>query len=158
MTALPGFVSDTLYLAPCGALASVGFAILFNAPPGTLRWCAACGALGMGLRTIALALGLGAELATLVAATSVSLFSFWPHKRLLLPTHLFSIPGVINMVPGTYAFRAMTGFMRFADTQDAATFFQACHNFLTMTYILMALALGLVLPSLCLRIDRRSLT
>ena len=61
-----------------------------------------------------------------------------------------------STLPGTYAFKAMTGFMPFAENQDPGVFFQAWRIFLTMLCILMAL--GLVLPSLCLRIDRRTLT
>jgi len=154
---MPGLVADVAVKALLGAVAATGFAMLFNAPRYTLVWCAACGALGLTLRTLAMACGVGVELATLFASTSVSSFSFWPHNRLTLPTHIFSIPGVINMVPGVYAYQAMTGFLRFVQEKDQAIFLSAWHDLLTMTTILMALAFGLVLPSLCLRIEKKTL-
>jgi uncharacterized membrane protein YjjB (DUF3815 family) len=154
---MPAIVADVAVKAFFGAVAATGFAVLFNAPRDTLLWCAACGALGMALRTLGLAAGMGVELATLCASTCVSAFSFWPHHRLTLPTHLFSIPGVINMVPGVYAYQAMTGFLRFIQEKDQAIFLAAWHDLLTMLTILMALAFGLVLPSLCLRIQKKTL-
>ncbi|MDK2955848.1 MAG: hypothetical protein PWQ57_1344 [Desulfovibrionales bacterium] len=150
-------VIDVVVKAVFGAVASVGFAILFNAPPPTLRWTAAAGALGLGLRALLMKAGISIELATLLAATTVSAFTFWPHRRLTLPTHIFSIPGVINMVPGGFAFKAMTGFMKYAGNSDPETFFTAWRNGLTTFYILLAIAFGLVLPSLFLRIDKRTL-
>ncbi len=149
--------ADVAVKAFFGAVAATGFAVLFNAPRYTLVWCAACGALGMALRTLGMACGIGVELATLFASTAVSAFSFWPHNRLTLPTHIFSIPGVITMVPGVYAYQAMTGFLRFIREKDQAIFLSAWHDLLTMLTILMALAFGLVLPSLCLRIQKKTL-
>ncbi|KUG30001.1 putative inner membrane protein [hydrocarbon metagenome] len=154
---MAGLVADVAVKAFFGAVAAAGFAVIFNAPRYTLAWCAACGALGLALRTLGLAFGAGVELATLFASASVSAFSFWPHNRLTLPTHLFSIPGVITMVPGVYAYQAMTGFLRFIQEKDQALFLAAWHNLLTMLTILMALAFGLVLPSLCLRIQKKTL-
>jgi uncharacterized membrane protein YjjB (DUF3815 family) len=150
-------VIDIMVKAVFGAVASVGFAILFNAPSHTLRWTAAAGALGLGLRTALMKTGMSIELGTLFASTAVSSFTFWPLRRLTLPTHIFSIPGVINMVPGGFAFKAMTGFMRFAGNSNPETFFLAWKNTLTTFYILLAIAFGLVLPSLFLRINKRTL-
>ncbi len=150
-------VADILLKAFFGALASVGFAVLFNIPRRILPWCGICGALGLGLRTLGLSLGASLELSTLLGATAVGFISFVPHNKLVLPTHVVSIPGTINMVPGVFAFKAMTGFMTFATTKDPAEFFTASHNFLTTLYVLMAIAMGLVLPSLYLRIDKRTL-
>ncbi len=150
-------IADILLKAFFGALASVGFAVLFNVPRRILLWCGICGALGLGLRTLGLTLGASLELSTLLGATAVGFFSFVPHHRLVLPTHVVSIPGTINMVPGVYAFKAMTGFMTFANTKDSAEFFAASYNFLTTLYVLMAIAMGLVLPSLFLRINKRTL-
>lgn len=154
---MDGLVADVAVKAVLGAVASTGFAVLFNAPRYTLLWCAACGALGLSLRTLAVACGAGVELATLFASTAVGAFSFWPHNRLTLPTHIFSIPGVVNMVPGVFAYQAMTGFLRFIREKDQAIFLAAWHDLLTMLAILMALAFGLILPSLCLRIQKKTL-
>lgn len=150
-------IGDILLNGVFGAIASIGFAVLFNVPKRILPWCGICGALGIGLRTLGLALGVSLELSTLLGAAGVGFVSFIPHQKLVLPTHVVSIPGTINMVPGVFAFKAMTGFMTFASTKDPAEFFDASHNFLTTMYVLMAIAMGLILPSLYLRINKQTL-
>ncbi len=80
-------------------------------------WCGILGFTGMGLRTLGLSLGFSLEHSTLLGATVVGFVSFIPHHRLVLPTHVVSIPGTINMVPGVFAFKAMTGFMTFSTSR-----------------------------------------
>ncbi len=140
-----------------GAVASLGFAILFNVPVYRLWLCALCGALGIGLRTCGLAAGVSLEMSTLLGALAVGFAAYGFHKKLSLPTHIISIPGTINMVPGVLAFKAMTGYMQFANTHDPTVFLDACHHFLEMAYVVMAISFGLVLPSLFFRIEKKTL-
>ena len=152
-----GILGEIILKAFFGAVASTGFAILFNVPKRILPWCFALGALSLALRTLGLSLGLSLELSTLLGATAVGFASFIPHRRLILPTHVVSIPGTINMVPGVFAFKAMTGFMTFATSKNPTDLFDASYNLLTTMYVLMAIAMGLILPSLYLRINKRTL-
>ncbi|WP_027185770.1 threonine/serine exporter family protein [Desulfovibrio inopinatus] len=140
-----------------GAIASIGFAILFNVPVYRLWLCGFCGALGIGLRTCGLAAGGSLEMSTLFGSLAVGFAAYAFHKRLSMPTHIISIPGTINMVPGVLAFKAMTGFMQFATTHDPIVFLEASHHFLEMAYVVLAISFGLVLPSLCFRIEKRTL-
>ena len=155
---MPWEIIGTILLkALFGGIASMGFAVLFNMPKRILPWCGILGFTGMGLRTLGLSLGFSLEHSTLLGATVVGFVSFIPHHRLVLPTHVVSIPGTINMVPGVFAFKAMTGFMTFSTSKDPQDLFAASYNLLTTLYVLMAIAMGLILPSLILRINKKTL-
>lgn len=90
-------------------LAAFGFAVLFDAPRKAVAAIVICGALSHGARTGIMALGVDIGLATLVGAFLAAVLAMRFARRLAAPWTAFAFPGVVSMVPGSYAFRAMIG-------------------------------------------------
>lgn len=132
-------------------LAALGFALLFNVPVRTVPGCVIAGAVGHGLRTVLMSLGMGIEGATLAAASAVGLLGEAFARRWATPATTFTIPGAIQMVPGTFAFRAMIGLLRLATgspPNGAAVLLDAATNAVKTAIILGALAVGIAAPAL----------
>jgi uncharacterized membrane protein YjjP (DUF1212 family) len=90
-------------------LAALGFAILFNAPRSVIPAIILCGALAHGMRTAVLGLSGDLVFATLLGAFVAALIAMLIARRLRAPWTAFAFPGVVAMVPGSYAFRGMIG-------------------------------------------------
>lgn len=135
-------------------IAAVGFAILFNVPKRTLVACAVCGAAGHALRALLINFDMQIVPATLVGATLVGFLSIWFAQRAQVPAAIFAICGAIPMVPGTFAYRAMIGFIRLTWADSTATgtlLVDAGVNFITTGLILAAIAAGIAAPTLLFR-------
>ncbi len=136
------------------AVAAVGFAILFNVPPRALPGCAFAAALGHALRTWAIQLGTPIEAATLLAATFVGFLGTYLARRFQSPTAIFTIPAVIPMVPGTFAFRTMLGILELTTlgaNESAPVLVEVSLNAIKTGLILAALAGGIIAPRLLFR-------
>jgi uncharacterized membrane protein YjjB (DUF3815 family) len=138
------------------AFASLGFALLFNVPVRTLRAVALVGAVGHAVRTALHLSGAPLELATLAGATVVGFMAFGFSRRLLAPTPVFSVAGVIPMVPGKFAYGAMLGFLRVASgvvqgDEAQRILFDAIVSAIKVGLIVGAIAAGIAMPTLLLR-------
>jgi uncharacterized membrane protein YjjB (DUF3815 family) len=127
-------------------LAAVGFAILFNVPVRTLPAVAFCGAFAHTLRTFLIQYGVSIEAGTLIGATLVGLMGEFLSQKLHTPASVFTIPGVIPMVPGTFAFKTMMGVIRLTyadpvDDDDLLT--ETVSNAIKTGIILSCLSLGI---------------
>jgi len=91
---------------------TLGFAVLFNTPRNALFICAAIGMGGHLLRLTAENFGMGSISATFLGAVFVGLIGILPSRLLYLPLVLFSLPGIICMVPGLTAYKALVYFHR----------------------------------------------
>lgn len=144
-------IASVLQDAFWSGVAALGFAMLFNVPVRTLRGCVVVGAVGHGLRTLLVSLGMGIEAATLATATVVGLLGEVFARRWATPATTFTVSGAIPLVPGVFAFRAMLGLLRVA-TGDAATgtaaLVDAATNAIKTALILGAIAVGIATPSL----------
>jgi uncharacterized membrane protein YjjB (DUF3815 family) len=134
-------------------VASLGFAILFNVPVRTLFACALCGATGHAIRTLLIEAGLPIESATLAGATVVGFLGETFAHRWHAPAPVFTVPGVIPMIPGTFAYGAMIGVLRLTDTElgglaNEALLFDTAVNAIKTLIILVSLAVGIAAPSL----------
>jgi uncharacterized membrane protein YjjB (DUF3815 family) len=133
------------------ALATLGFAILFNAPRKALPYCMLAGALGHAARALLIHFGISIIPATLVGATLVGFFARFCALRLKMPSMIFGVCGAIPMVPGVFAFQTMLGILRIAILPtDAASdlLVGAAVNGIKTGLILGALAAGIVMPAL----------
>ncbi len=95
-------------------MAALGFAILFNVPVRALAACFVNGALGHALRSLLMHYGLGIEAATLAGAALIGFLGIASARLWKAPAPVFTIPGAITLVPGTFAFRTMLGLLQFA--------------------------------------------
>lgn len=145
---LVGLLHDAFF----SALAALGFAILFNVPVRTLPACALGGAVGYVTRTLCIAqLGLSLTSATLFGATMVGIFGYFAANRWQAPSTVFTVPGVIPMVPGSLAFQTMMDLIRISEigpSLGSALLTEAAVNALRTGLILGGLAMGVIAPRL----------
>jgi uncharacterized membrane protein YjjB (DUF3815 family) len=145
-----------LHDALWSGVASLGFAILFNVPVRTLLACALCGAVGHAMRTMLMQLGVGIELATLAGATLIGVLGQLFARRWSAPAPVFTVPGVIPLVPGTFAYGAMIGLVELASGAGEAVLLETAVNAIKTLLILAALASGIAAASLLFHRRRRA--
>ncbi|AZL54594.1 threonine/serine exporter family protein [Aliarcobacter skirrowii] len=138
------------------AIASLGFAMVFNVPKHTLKYCAFGGAITYNFRTIFLELDFGIELATFLASAIIGVVALYWSRKYKVPRPVYTVASIIPVLPGTYAFNAMVTLIsinRFGAKPELVELF--IHDGLKSISILFAITFGLVLPSLYfLRLNR----
>jgi len=92
-------------------IASAAFGIIFNAPRSSLIKCGLVGMLGWIIYIIMTAQSYDPILATLVASVIVAVTSQIFAKVYKTPIIIFSVAGVIPLVPGGLAYDAMRNFV-----------------------------------------------
>ena len=102
------------------ALAAIGFSLLFNVPAKAAWACMLCGMAGHGLRTALAHAGLNLLAGTLVAAFAAGLLAHALAQYFKVPATTFAFPGVVAMIPGSYAFRAAIGGLAIMNSGSAA--------------------------------------
>jgi len=101
------------------AVATLGFAVLFNVPKYALPYCALIGALGYALRTALMSGGgMGIVLATLCAALLVGVLATILAQRFGVSGTLFAVGPAIPLVPGSYAYKAVMGMVMAANAPE----------------------------------------
>lgn len=155
-----GVVGDTMpvdgpvALLPLGedllfsALASIGFALLFNVPARAAWACIICAVAGHGLRTALAHLGLSLVVGSLPGAFAATLIARLLARQFRVPPVTFAFPGVVAMVPGSYAFRAGVGglgIMKAGPTASAALIGDTIGLAITAILMTAAIAIGLSL-------------
>ncbi|WP_306416982.1 threonine/serine exporter family protein [Fulvivirga maritima] len=134
--------------------AAIGFAILFNVPVRTLRYIFIIGALGGLLKTLLLWLGINVIVSSLGGATLAGYMGVFAAHDKHAPPMVFSIPSVIPMVPGVFAYRMMLGLIKLSiipDENYEKVLSETISNGLNATFILLSLALGVAIPLLVTR-------
>ena len=131
------------------SFAAVGFAIVFNVPKETLKYCAIGGAIAYDVRTILLNLNLGIELSTFLASTIVGIIALYWSRKYLIPRPVYTVASIIPIIPGTFAFSAMISLVDMNThgiTPELAEL--SITSGLKVISILGAISFGLALPSL----------
>jgi uncharacterized membrane protein YjjP (DUF1212 family) len=96
------------------ALAALGYAFLFNVPARVAWACVLCGIASHTTRTFSLECGLDIVAGTLVGAFFAGCLAQGFARYFRAPAAAFAFPGVVAMVPGAYAFRAVLGALQIA--------------------------------------------
>ncbi|MBS0643554.1 MAG: threonine/serine exporter family protein [Proteobacteria bacterium] len=135
--------------AAVAGVAAIGFALLFNVPP-RLVWAAMlCGAVSHCLRTGVMMLGVALWPATLVGATGAGILALGLAWRFRVPPAAFAFPGVVAMVPGAFAFRAVIGSLRIVEAgadADPRLVGQTISLMFGCALTMGAIAIGLAVP------------
>jgi len=146
------FVTMLLHDAFWSAVAALGFAVLFNVPKRALPGCMLAGATGHALRTLCVGLGLTLEISTLIGATAVGFMAIQLGHYRHVPALIFSVSGVIPMVPGVFAYQTMLGLFDVVNAVDTSAGNTALlfvgENAIKTGLILAALAAGTTAPRL----------
>ena len=134
------------------AVATVGFAVLFNVPKYALPYCALIGALGYALRTVLMTSGMGIVLATLGAALFIGVLATILAQRFTVSGTLFAVGPAIPLVPGSYAYKAVMGMVMAANAPEqephGELLLVAFDNGLKATLTILFLSFGIALPGL----------
>lgn len=137
---LPPLAEDALF----SALAAWGYLFLFNVP-WRLAWVGVlCGVASHSSRTFCLHHGIdiatGSFLGALAAGLLASAFARWFRA----PVSAFAFPGVVAMIPGAFAFRAVIGFSEIIKAGAGAPYPLVAETLaLSATSLLMVLAIAI---------------
>lgn len=145
---LVSLLQNTLW----AALASAGFAVLFNAPRRALIACAFVGSSGYLVRALLVSRGISLELSTLAAATIIGFLSYLMARSRKMPTPIFAICGAIPLVPGRLAFTALISLLQLTTNPVSDATIEllttAVVSVIRTGLILAALAGGIIAPVL----------
>ncbi len=147
-------------LGTLGLVVGAGFATAFSVPGRYLHLCALAAAVALASRGFFMQLGLGVEVASFTGALLVRLLSEVHFRRLHVPATVFTVPGVISIVPGRLAYFSIVGFMEIGRMTPVVSH-EALLTTLGLTVstvlVVSGLAAGVGLPSLLLFRDRPDL-
>ena len=131
------------------AIPSVGFGMIFNVPRSTLPFCAVGGAFTYSFREVLMFNHLSIELSTFIATTAIGIIGVFWSRRYVMPRPVYTVPSIIPMIPGTYAYEMMISLVSMnSDGVSDALLSSFIQNGLHAISILFAIAFGLVLPSM----------
>ena len=139
----------------CG-WAALGFSILFNAPDRALVPAWLGGFLAGLVKFSLLSADVGIITSSFAAALAIGIagipISHWRH----VPPTIFTIPSVIPLVPGVFAYRAMLGMIKLAGPIDDGypmIISEAVRSSVITLFVVMAIAVGVVAPMMILGKD-----
>jgi uncharacterized membrane protein YjjP (DUF1212 family) len=152
----PPFVFFVVHQTVFGAIAAVGFGVLFNIGFRALPWCALSGALALATRTCCLdRFGWNQEASSFAAAVVVGVAVQMVRKRSDIAQNALDVVGCIPMVPGSFAAKAILGMFAltsFSSVQPTDTLVTAVQYSLRLVFTVGAIGTGLAIPSLLLRV------
>lgn len=132
---------------------SIGFACLFSTPRRALWVAGLLGAVGFGTKSILLASIMPAQpiFTSLFGAAMIGFLGMYFAHRVHTPPIVFTIPAVINMVPGQLGYRFMMDVIEIMSqgnnvVTDGYMIREVLHNGLQCFFITLALALGIAFP------------
>lgn len=141
---------DIVLVAMLAAVSGMGFAFGANPTRRMILVSGVLATLGYITRLALLASGVGLATSTLCAALTISLLSIPCSHHWHTPAEMFTIPALIPMVPGLYAYRTILGFMQFLENvspaQRQAYLVDIIFNGVTTFFVMWALVIGATLP------------
>ncbi|MBL7851391.1 MAG: threonine/serine exporter family protein [Cyclobacteriaceae bacterium] len=152
---MDAFLTILLKSIWCGA-AAIGFGVLFNTPTRSLVAIYGGGVVAGLVKYSVLSLvpEAGVIISSFLAALVVGFISIpmahWRH----VPPVVFSIPSIIPLVPGVFAYRTMLGLVRLTKANDenfVSTVQLMTYNAVNTLFVVMVIAIGVVLPMYLLR-------
>jgi len=140
----------------CGAVAAMGFGVLFNISFRSLPWCALTGGLALAVRSYCLSyLHWNLESASFAAAFVVSMTVLQLRARTGISQNALDVVGCIPMVPGSFAAKAILGLFALTSIeadQATATLTEAVQYTLRVMFTVGAIGTGLAIPALMQRV------
>jgi len=135
--------------AAFSAFTTVGYIFLFNVRT-RLSWaCVLCGLCSHTLRTLLMHGGLDIATGTLLGSMAAGFLAVIFARRFGTPPATVAFPGVVALVPGSYAFRAIVASLQIvkeAGTTSPDLLANAVSLFVTAVLLTGAIALGVAIP------------
>ena len=150
---MSGGIVSLIEPAAMAAVTAVAFAVLFSVPARRLMAVGLLGAFGIIVKFSLISHGWSVIEGSFVAAMGIGLSSMLLAWVCHAPTVVFSLPAVIPMVPGVFAYRTMLGILDFtrAGEMTQELLMKIISNGLSTAFILLCLAIGVALPNLLMR-------
>ena len=134
---------------------SIGFALLFNTPRRALWITGLLGGVGWGIKFVLLGTIMPEQIVitSFLGACAVGLWAVYFAHRVHTPPIVFTIPAVINMIPGKYGYEFMMKIIQIVtvETPQEETLdllYQTFKLGLQTGFITMCLAFGVITPML----------
>lgn len=136
-------------------IAAIGFAVLFNVPRRVIFPIWTLGALGGLIKFTAMNFEIGIVFASFIGATVIGVVSIQMAHMRNSPPLVFSIPSVIPMVPGIFAYKMMLGMIALTNIENTdaylKTLIETVNNGSKMMFVLISLGIGVAIPMLITR-------
>jgi uncharacterized membrane protein YjjB (DUF3815 family) len=130
-------------------IASAAFVIIFNGPKRSLFHCGLVGAIGWMFYYLLESHGMDMVLATVIAAFAIAVAAQYFAKKYKTPVIIYSVAGIIPLVPGGIAYNAMRNFVQ----ND----YNLAINLAAKAFMISgSIAMGLVFSEVINQIIRRS--
>lgn len=134
---------------------SIGFALLFNTPRRALWITGLLGGMGWGIKFMLLETLMPGQIVitSFLGACAVGLLAVYFAHRVHTPPIVFTIPAVINMIPGKFGYEFMMNIIKIVtiETPREETLdllFKTIKLGLQTGFITMCLAFGVIAPML----------
>ena len=134
---------------------SIGFALLFNTPRRALWITGLLGGVGWGIKFILLGTVMPEQIVitSFLGACAVGLLAVYFAHRVHTPPIVFTIPAVINMIPGKFGYEFMMNIIKIVTVQTPEDetldlLFKTFKLGLQTGCITMCLAFGVIAPML----------
>ena len=98
---------DILIQIGLSFIATSCFAVIFNTPVKVIPWCGIAGSLGWTIYHLLSQAGVYEVHATFIGAFIIAIVSHIYARRFRMPMIVFSVAGIIPLVPGGIAYNAM---------------------------------------------------
>ena len=137
-------------------IAAVGFGILFNIPKKAIFTVFILGFTSGLTKSILLNFHVNIVIASFIGALLVGFLSMPLAHKIHQPPVVFSIPAIIPMIPGYYAYKTVLSIMNFTfletDQVKRLELIDAIFsNGFTMLFVLISITVGVLFPLLILR-------
>jgi uncharacterized membrane protein YjjP (DUF1212 family) len=140
-----GVPQDALF----SALAAGGYTLLFNVPARMAWACCVCGIASHTLRTLLFHMKIDLVAGTLIGALVAGFLAHGFARHFRAPAVALAFPGVVAMVPGAYAFRAVFGGLQIAAaTATVTTVTDTLSLAATVGLMVGAITVGIAAPAL----------
>jgi len=151
-------ILNFLELAVWSGVAAIGFGVLFNIPRKTILIVFLLGFVAGFVKFLLLDFNVNIILTTLVSASLVGILSSPLAHQIHHPPIVFSIPPIIPMLPGYYAYETVLSvvsftFMEQGNPERIKLIDAIFYNGFTMIFVLIAITVGVSLPLLLSRKD-----
>jgi len=146
---------DILIKSFWSGIAAIGFAVLLNVPRRVIFSIWTLGVIGGLIKFSAMNFETGIVFASFLGATAIGMISIKMAHLRHSPPLVFSIPSVIPMVPGFFAYKMMLGLIALISIENTGdyvqTLIQTVNNGTKMLFILISLGTGVAIPMLLTR-------
>lgn len=142
---LPSLAEDALF----SALAALGYLFLFNVPARLVWVGILCGVASHTTRTYCELQQMNIVPASLIGALAAGFLAHWFARSFRAPAVAFAFPGVVAMIPGAFAFRAVIGYLQIVSEQGNSqpqVIAETLSLSATALFMVLAIAIGVAAP------------